>query len=63
MEQLTRTQAQRLLDEWAAMMRDRDRRVILAAEAGETVAAIARRLGIARNTVYDILRKHREQAQ
>jgi AcrR family transcriptional regulator len=57
MEQMTRGQAEQMLTEWAAMMRDRDRRVAAAAGAGLTIQAIARQAGLARSTVYDILRR------
>lgn len=62
MEQMTMQQARDMLDDWSRMMRDRDRRVIAASDAGITKLAISERMGIGRNTVYAILRKHREQA-
>lgn len=62
MEQMTTEQARQTLDEWAAMMRDRDRRIATAARAGLTKLEISRRMGISPNTVYAGLRRHREQA-
>lgn len=50
-----------MCDFWASIMRQRDNRVILAAEAGMAKISIANRMGISHNTVYAILRKHREQ--
>jgi DNA-binding CsgD family transcriptional regulator len=58
MEQMTRGQAELMLTEWAAMMRDRDRRVVAATGAGLPKQVIARRMGLSRNTVYSIVRQH-----
>lgn len=62
MEQLTRNAALRKLIDWADMMRERDARVIAASDAGLTHTEISATTGLARSTVHDILRKHKEKA-
>lgn len=61
MEQLTRNQAQRKLDEWAEMMKDRDPRIVAARDAGLTNVEISSRMGIARSTVEAALRRYKEE--
>lgn len=62
MEQMTRGQALAELGYWARNMRNRDPLVIAASFAGLTKVEISKTMGIARSTVDDILRKHRERA-
>ena len=57
---LARAEAIRLLDEWAAAVADRDRRIRLAHATGISKAEIARRMGIHRGTVMSVLGEESE---